>query len=360
MFYLKKLKLTNFRCYTQIEQEFSPTKNIIIGENAIGKTSLVEAIYFLCFGKSFREAKDIDIIKTNAEFYNIKGEFVDEIKKANDNVIIGYDKKCKKIQKNQNIYKNLSEYVGYFKSIIFSPDDLSFIKGGPIERRKFLDANISQLDSKYLKNLIEYKKILKQRNEFLKNSTLENYNKDLLTILNTSLVERAKIIIKAREELINKLNPYVKNNSLKISLGQEIVEMKYKPNTEVVNLEKNINAREKHDLFMQTTTVGPHRDDIEILINRQDAAIYGSQGQIKTAILAIKLGLTEFIKENDNKILIILDDVFSELDIDRQIALLLMINLGNQVFITTTDLNSIPLEVVGESKIIKLGKEGQQ
>ena len=206
MFYLKKLKLTNFRCYTQIEQEFSPTKNIIIGENAIGKTSLVEAIYFLCFGKSFREAKDIDIIKTNAEFYNIKGEFVDEIKKANDNVIIGYDKKCKKIQKNQNIYKNLSEYVGYFKSIIFSPDDLSFIKGGPIERRKFLDANISQLDSKYLKNLIEYKKILKQRNEFLKNSTLENYNKDLLTILNTSLVERAKIIIKAREELINKLN----------------------------------------------------------------------------------------------------------------------------------------------------------
>lgn len=359
MFYLKKIKLNNFRCYTQSTFDFSPTKTLIIGENAVGKTSLVEGIYYLCFGKSFRDARDMDVLKKNTDFYYISGEFY-ENEYSNSKVSIGYDKKSKRIQKNSLIYKSISEYVGYFKTIVFSPDDLALIKGAPLERRKFLDINISQLDENYLKNLIEYKKILKQRNEFLKNSTSEEYDHCLLEVLTTSLIEKARYIIQARKKIIQELNPYIEKIAKSISNGQEIVKLTYSPNSFEDELEGNMMLKEKYDLYTQTTNTGPHRDDVEIKINGEDASTYGSQGQIKTAVLAIKLGLTEYIRKNDDKIIIILDDIFSELDVERQKAILQLIALGNQVFITATDLNSIPDDVIGDGKIIKLRKEEEQ
>ena len=233
-FYLKQIQLINFRCYQNRTFKFAPGKNLIVGTNAVGKTSLMEGIYCLGFAKTFRNVKDVDLINKGNSFYNLKGEFFNngEI----DKVISSYNQENKRIIKNNQIYKTISDYLGYFNIICFDPDDLELVKGGPSVRRKFLDVNIGQINHKYLNALIKLKKILKERNEYLKSVDINNFDKVLLDILTTSLVKEAEIIISERKRFINELNTYLNPILNQISSQRENVEIVYKPNCNVDKL----------------------------------------------------------------------------------------------------------------------------
>ena len=347
MFYIKNVKINNFRCYLTKEVEFSPNSNIIIGKNASGKTSLVEAVCYLCLGKSFKNAKDVELIKINKDYFNIIGNIIENEEK-NNRIVIGYDTKTKKINYNGKVMSSISDYVGKYKVITFSPDDLELIKGTPTVRRRFIDINLCQIDSKYLKLLMEYKHLLKRRNEILK---LENIDSKYLDILSGEIIERAKYIINKRRKIVEMLNEYIEKKSKFLTNDQEIVELEYFPNVTEEEIKNKFKNDLKIDILTKTTNNGPHRDDLNIYINRQKASIFASQGQIRTAVLAIKLGIADSFRSNNESMIIILDDVLSELDINRQIKLLESIKNGNQVFITTTDIKNIPSNIIKDSKI---------
>lgn len=349
MFYINDVKINNFRCYKSEEFSFSSTCNIIIGKNASGKTSLAEAICYLCLGKSFKSTKDIDLIKLDNEYFNIIGHIIDE---KTNRIVVGYDKKVKKISFNNKTIPTISEYVGKYKIITFAPDDLELIKGNPSVRRRFIDMNICQIDNLYLKTLMEYKHLLKQRNELLK---LDNIDYQYLNIITLELIKRAKYIIEKRKIFVLELNQYIKTKSLELTDEKETVYLEYNPNVQIENIDNQFKNDLKLDLLTKTTNNGPHRDDYNIYINERKANIYASQGQIRTAVLSIKLSISEKFKQNNESMVIILDDVFSELDVNRQIKLLECIKTGNQVFITTTDINNLPKSIIESSKIIKIG-----
>lgn len=356
MLYLKKLKLTNFRCYSNKEFEFGPKRNIIFGRNAVGKTSIVEAIHCLGLAKSFRSVKDIDLIKKGQSFYNIKGEF--HLDDERIKIMVSYDSTDKRITKNASIYRSISDYVGLINVIVFSPDDLDLVKGAPSERRKFLDQNIGQFRKSYLYSLIRYKKILKERNEFLKNQEHNNYNNELFKVLTQGLIKEAIEIIKERQNFIEALNPIISEISSNLSMGEEIVQMVYNSNANVDNLWKRADERRSYDFFMKTTTWGPTRDDIDILLNGEKAATYCSQGQIRSITVATKLALAKLFMNNNCKLIIVLDDVLSEFDNTRQEQVLKLINKDIQTFITTTSIDNINLEIVNDSNVLEIRKGG--
>lgn len=351
MFFLKKIKLNNFRCYSNKIYEFKPGKNIITGQNAVGKTSLVEAIYCLCFGKSFRDINDVDLIKKNNDYFYILGEFYG---KENDMISLSYDKSKKIVEKNNKKIKSLSEYLGYFNIVVFSPDDLEMVKGSPANRRKFLDVNISQIDKVYLNSSIRYKKILKERNELLKNSELDSYNEELLNILTNTLIDEAKVIIKKRTGFVDMLNEILKVKHHQISSGTEEVQIVYKPKNNVENLLKVSKERHSFDIINKTTTWGPSRDDFSFYMNGQDASTYCSQGQIRSICLSLKLALVDLIEKYNEKIIVVLDDVFSELDVVRQNKLLNMLSNEKQTFITTTSIEALTDDVKRDSNLIEI------
>lgn len=359
MIHIKKLKLYNFRCFSKYEVDFSNKINILVGNNAVGKTSVAESIYCLSFAKSHRANNDQQLIKIGNEYAIIKGNFENKDKKYEVNLNI--TDKGKKIIINNKPLSNLSDYIGFLNVVIFCPEDMEIVKGGPATRRKFLDSNISQMDSIYLKSSINYRKILKERNELLKMMS-ESANKDfnLLDIYTQALIKEAKNIIKTRRDFINALNPYVLTKINAISDGKESGIIKYLPNVDIDDLENVFKNNQKNDLFYKTTTKGPHRDDFLIELNDNNVAQFGSQGQQRTTVLAIKLALAELISKKSDNLIIILDDVFSELDLNRQNEIINLLSETNQIFITTTSVESLSEKVLKDSRIITLMKECEE
>lgn len=355
MVHLNNLQLTNFRCYRNLKMNFSNKINIFVGDNAVGKTSIVEAIHCLGFAKSHKANNDFQMIKNGESFAVIKANFEKDDKK--DEIVISLSDKGKKIQRNNKVYNNISEYIGYLNVVMFCPEDLNIIKGSPSERRKFLDTNISQIRPDYLKSLIIYRKLLRQRNEILKNINDNKYDYDLLMIVTKEMAKEAKRIVLSRLKFIDKLNPYLKEKALIISDHQETSEIRYLSNLDFHNYEKEFIEAIDSDIFARTTTKGPHRDDFSIEINAFNLAIYGSQGQQRTIALAIKLAVADLIKETSDNLIIILDDVFSELDINRQNEILRVLNQANQIFITTTTVENLSASVLEDSKVITIRKE---
>lgn len=352
MFYIKEVKMNYFRCYSSANFKFSKSKNIIIGDNGTGKTTLVEALCYLCLGKSFKNVKDNEVIQIDAPYFNIIGEIEDASKSSTSKIVVGYDKKTKKISNNGVFYKTLSEYVGKYKVVSFSPDDLDLIKGSPVVRRRLVDMYLCQKEHQYMKTLSEYKHILKQRNELLKNKSIDMQYLDVIT---TALIEKAVYIINKRNEFVEKLSSFVERKSQTLTNGNETVRLEYKPNCNINEICEKFQNDQQLDILTQSTNNGPHRDDIVIYVNSQKASVYSSQGQIRTAVLAIKLSIVEYFKTIDDNIIIILDDVFSELDNFRQINLIESIGQDNQVFITSTNVDNIPENTIKESKIIRIG-----
>lgn len=348
--------MINFRCYDDRTFLFTPRCNIIVGNNAIGKTSLVEAIYCLCFGKSFKNIKDNEILQKEKAFFRLEACF--ENNEETDVVTFSFDSKNKRIEKNNKTYKNTSEYIGYFNIVVFSPDDLELVKGAPTIRRQFLDIHLSQMSKKYLLSLIRYKKILKERNELLK-QIKKTVDDKLFDSITEALIREAHTIIETRAAFIEKLNPFVEKHTTRISFGKDRVNIGYKPHTIVDNLSKTATENKERDWAMQTTTWGPTRDDIEVEINGEQASVFGSQGQIRTICLAMKMGLAEMMRQNNERTLIILDDVFSELDVKRQNTIISSLNDEYQTFITTTTVQTISKTVLNEANIIEIKEEAK-
>lgn len=351
MFYIKKIKINNFRCFKSKEFDFSPFVNIIIGPNGCGKTTIVEAVSYLCLGKSFKGAKDRDVVALNEEYFNVISEFEE---KQTNKVVVSYSQNQKRIKKDAKVFNTLSEYVGEYVVVDFCPDDLYIIKGSPAERRRFIDLFVSQLDKKYLLTLSEFKKILKLRNEYLKNTEENKIDNNYLDVTTEQLIEKAKIIISYRTKYVNQINTLLKVISKELTNDQETVEINYEPNIASDLIEKIMISNRKKDIICQNTSNGPQKDDFIIKINGKEANLYGSQGQIRTAVLALKIACFKIFKQYKEKVVIILDDVFSELDLNRQKYLLNYIKDSAQTFITTTDVKKIPEEVLNFSKIIEI------
>lgn len=354
MFFIKKVILQNYRCFKKKGIDFSNKINIIVGPNAVGKTSVVEAINLLSCCKSHKTNNDKELIKKNEDFYSVKAEVNGE---NADDIQMIYSSKGKKVLKNEKQFKNLSEYIGYFNCIMFCPEDLKIVKGDPEEKRRFLDLFISQIDKEYLISLMKYKKILKTRNLYLKEN--DSYDDIYLKILDESLINEAKVIIKKRRNIIEELNDKFNEKVMMISDSKECGKLVYKPNVDVEKIDETFFVKRTVDCVLKTTSCGPHRDDMKIFINDDDGSVYASQGQQRTLALALKLAQADVIKEKRSKIVVVLDDVFGELDLKRQNQLMKLINYDNQIFITTTTIENLSDEIIKVSNIIKIDKDGE-
>lgn len=351
---IRHLSLTDYRCYSRYFISFGDKVNVIVGDNAVGKTSIVEAIYCLALGKSFKTRSDRELIKHGSLFSVVKGTFDPN----NDEVSLVVTDKGKKLKKNNIEYRQLSEHLGFLNVVMFTPEDLELIKGGPNQRRGFLDINLAQFNKEYLDNLISYKKILKQRNEVLKEIKIK-YDIAYLEVLTESLINNALKIVEIRNKFLSKLLPLANKNLSMLSENNEVMDIVYKPSCSVDKMWKTFSDRQDYDILMQTTTIGPHRDDFLVYINGNLVNLFGSQGQQRSASLAIKLGFAEMLNKITNSVIIILDDVFSELDENRQNRIFDLVKNYNQIFITTTSIDSINKEILQDCKIIELLKDGE-
>lgn len=333
---IQEICLKNFRNYEEQKIVLSENANVFYGNNAQGKTNILEAVYFCALGRSFRTHKEIELIhfKGDNALINVKYQ-----KNNRENEVdISLDRKNSKIIKLNKIKlaKN-SELVGNINLVLFSPDDIMILKQGPALRRKFLDILISQLKPKYLHELSQYNKILEQRNAMLKSKKV-----DTLEIWNEQLAVQAEKIHNYREMYIKKLQEKLERIHPGLTNQKETIKIVYK--TKFKNKEQFLNLLEDNqtlDLVRGYTNEGVHREDFEITINEKSLNLYGSQGQHRTAILALKIAELDIIKEEigENPVLL-LDDVTSELDENRVMAIFEVVK-DYQVLITCTDINSV-------------------
>ena len=335
---IKSLDLENYRNYKNLYLEFDEGTNILTGENAQGKTNILEAIYLCSTTKSHRGSKDGEIIN----FENDEGHVRSVINKKNEEIRIDLHlrkSKSKVIALNLEKLKKTSELIGILNVVLFSPEDLNIIKGGPSYRRSFIDMQICRLDSSYVFNLSSYNKIIDQRNKLLKDIYFEPALKETLFIWDSQLQSYGSQVIKKRKEFVEELNEIVKEIHYKLTGQKEFLDIKYEPDTLEDEIEKNLRLNAERDLKSKMTSCGPHRDDYVININGIDARKFGSQGQQRTAALSLKLAEIEIIKKNTNDSpIFLLDDVLSELDSNRQNMLLESIS-DMQTIITCTGLD---------------------
>lgn len=343
---INSIVIENFRNIQKLNLDFEDV-NIIYGENAQGKTNLVEAIYLFTGSKSFRGVKDKELIKFDAPFSKIKIDFENKNRNQNAEIIIDDKRKATLNGIKKNSAVSLGEEL---KAVIFSPVHLSMVKDGPGERRKFIDNALCQLKANYRNVLKEYNRCLLQRNMLLKDISKNSSLTDMLYIWDKNLAVSASKIIYQRNKYIEALLPYAKEIFGGLSGGKEDIDLiltgkfDYK-NLSVNEIEKNlIKELEKsryNDILNRSTSVGPHRDDMEILINAKSARSYGSQGQQRSCVLTLKLAEASLLKEmTQDEPLALLDDVMSELDISRQDYILNHIK-DWQVFITCCDANTV-------------------
>lgn len=334
---VKSLELSDYRNYNSLSLEFNKGTNILYGDNAQGKTNILEAIYLCGMTKSHKGSKDKEIIQLEKDESHIR--LIIEKERAVHKIDMHLKKnKPKGVAINGLPIRKSSELFGMVNIVLFSPEDLGLIKNGPSERRRFIDLELCQLDKVYLYNLSKYNKIVIQRNNLLKQLGFNKLLMDTLSIWNIQLLEYGTKIIKQRNEFINNLNEIIFGIHKKLSGDKEELLIKYEPNIKIEEFEKKLEKSTDRDIAMKMTTVGPHRDDICFKIGNIDIRKYGSQGQQRTSSLSLKLAEIQLVKNiiHDSPILL-LDDVLSELDRNRQNHLLNSID-GIQTIITCTGL----------------------
>ena len=339
--YIKTLELSDFRNYDNLSINFGQDTNILYGDNAQGKTNVLESVYLAATTRSHRGSKDKEIIRFGKEEAHIK-----MIVMKNE-VPVRIDMHLKKnkpkgIAVNGIPLKRASELFGILNVVFFSPEDLNVIKNGPAERRKFIDTELCQLDKIYLHDLISYGKILNQRNRLLKDIVYAKGGHELfdtLDIWDIQMAEYGRKIIDKRSEFIKELNETVRKIHGNLTGGLEELNVIYEPDCTAEKLESTICANRERDMRMRLTSAGPHRDDLCVMANGIDIRKYGSQGQQRTAALSLKLSEIYIVKRKikDTPVLL-LDDVLSELDSSRQNYLLDSIS-DIQTLITCTGLD---------------------
>ena len=333
--WIKNIKIKNFRNYNQEEINLEKNINIFYGKNAQGKTNIIEAIFLCSLGKSFRAKKDNEMIKLNEENAIVEIEYEKSDRDGKIKIEIGNKKN---IYLNGIKIKKLSELLGNLNIVIFTPDDIGILKGGPQNRRRFLDIMISQLRPNYMHILNLYLKTIEQRNKYLRQIKEEHKDENLLEIWDEKLAEYAVKIYEYRKEFIEKIIKKINIIHKNITNGEEQIELEYI--TECDDKEKYLELlkqRRKLDIIKGFTTKGIHRDDFVIYINKKEIKIFGSQGQNRTAMLSLKLAELQVIYDEIGEYpILLLDDFMSELDRTRRKNFLENIE-GTQVIITGTE-----------------------
>ena len=333
--WIKKIKINNFRNYKKEEINLEKNINIFYGQNAQGKTNIIESIFLCSLGKSFRTKKDKEMIKLNEQNALVEVEYEKSDRDGKIKIEIGNKKN---IYLNGIKIKKLSELLGNLNIVIFTPDDINILKGGPQNRRRFLDIMISQLRPNYMHILNLYLKTIEQRNKYLRQIKEEHKDENLLEIWDEKLAEYAVKIYEYRKEFIEKIIKKINIIHKNITNGEEQIELEYI--TECDNKEKYLQLlkeRRKLDIIKGFTTKGIHRDDFVIYINKKEIKIFGSQGQNRTAMLSLKLAELQVIYDEIGEYpILLLDDFMSELDRTRRKNFLENIE-GTQVIITGTE-----------------------
>ncbi|MBL0310843.1 MAG: DNA replication/repair protein RecF [Bacteroidetes bacterium] len=337
--FLTRISLSNFKNHENLSLGFSHKINCIIGNNGVGKTNLLDAIYYLCLTKSYFNSTDQQNILFGKDFFRLEGSFM----KGEESFDLVYKLpvgKRKELLVNESLLPKLSDHVGGFPAIIISPDDSVLINGGSEERRRFLDNTISQVNHQYLDSLIQYNKILAQRNASLKrfaesgrvdNTLLDSYDQQMVPLGNE--------IHQARKAAIVLLESLFQNFHRQVSYGREVTGFRYQSPLNEQAFESLLKANRNRDLVLQRTDTGVHKDDIEFRIGENRLKRFGSQGQQKSFIVSLKFSQYEYIRKNKNFApVLLIDDIFDKLDTDRSRKLVELIseNGFGQVFITDT------------------------
>lgn len=350
---IKSLELENFRNYKSLNIEFDKGVNILYGDNAQGKTNILEAIYVSATTKSHKGAKDKEIINFEAEEAHIKTYLDKEGLERRVDMHLRKSK-SKGIAIDTVRLKKAAQLLGLLNVVFFSPEDLSIIKDAPAQRRRFVDMELCQLDQSYLYDLNQYNKIIAQRNKLLKDMYNNQDLKNMLGIWDMQIITYGQKIIKRRRLFVDQLNEIIDEIHYKLSGGKEKIKVEYAPYVSEDNFEEMLKKAREKDIKLKSTSVGPHKDDFIFIVNGIDIRTYGSQGQQRTAALSLKLSEIELVKKitGDNPVLL-LDDVLSELDSNRQNHLLN--NIGDiQTIITCTGLEDFVNNRIKINKIFKV------
>ena len=362
---LNSLKLQNFRNYESVQLSFSKNINIFIGDNAQGKTNILESIYVLAITKSHRLFIQDNLIQDTKEFSRIEGEMSKNEKTYKLSILM--NSQGKNVSINRLNIKKISDYIAKMNVIIFSPDDIELIKGSPASRRKFLNIEIGQLYHKYLFVLSQYNQLLKNRNDYLKKLKNEKLDQDYMNILTNQLVDKAMDIYTMRSDFIDKTNGFLSKIYLDIAKEGRLL-LNYETTIPIDLLKESkskfkekmrdkLNHNLQREIILGQTMIGPHRDDFSLLIDGFDIRNYGSQGQQKVAIISLKLSEIDIFKEVKKEYpILLLDDIFSELDIGKKNNLMKYINTDIQTIITTTDIHKIEKNILKEADIFLIEK----
>ena len=358
---INKLTVNNFRNYDNLKIDFADKLNIIYGQNGQGKTNLLESIYVLALTSSHRSFTSDNLIKQGETKADIKGKIKKEM---SYNLEIELSKKSKTVKIDNKVITKLSDYIEKMNIIIFSSEDLDLIKGFPGVRRKYFNLELSQISKNYYQTLIDFNKLLKIRNEFLKdlNASIK-IDLNYFDILTDYLINKSVFIYQMRKKYVDKLNDICPRIFEEIATLKGF-NIKYKPSIEITSFDKNTIKAKLEEVFkinrekeikQNTTLYGPHRDDFTFNIEDNNLCNFGSQGQQKMAVIALKLSEIEIFKDyKKTSPIILLDDVFSDLDNAKKNNLLNHIDKDMQVIITTTNLDSIDKKLLSKAKLIHI------
>lgn len=357
--FIKKLTIQHFKNHPFREFDFSSQINCFVGNNGVGKTNILDALYYLSVGKSFLNSSDIQNIENQQDFFTIEGMIFNEDK--DDIIKIAQSKDSRKtIKKNDKTYGKMAEHIGYLPSVMISPYDQNLISDGSESRRKFLDAMISQIDSEYLFNLIQYQKTLQQRNALLKNFAKNRYfDTDSLEIYNEPLINFGQKIYEKRKTFSQDILPSLQHFYAIISNHKEEIFITYKSDLET-EFETLLRENLEKDRILTYTAKGVHKDDLIFEMNGQNIKKTGSQGQQKTFLIALKLAQMNIIKSKSQKTpILLLDDIFDKLDDLRVAQLIELVNQEHfgQIFITDTHkerTENVVKNITEESKIFEI------
>ena len=335
---LKNIQLKNFRNYDELPLDFHPQLNIFLGQNAQGKTNILEAIHFLALTRSHRTSHDKELIRWNEQEMKVAGT----VEKAHSKVPLEVQLTSKgRIAKANHLKENrLADYIGQLNLIMFAPENLELVKGAPAVRRRFMDIELGQIRPVYLYDSMRYNRALKERNAYLKFDK-EKIDKHFLSVLDEQLAEHGNKIMLERKQFIQKLEFHAHKIHEQLTHGLENLKIDYVRHVKA-DFAKELLARQDHDIFRHQTSVGPHRDDLQFFINNINVADFGSQGQQRTVALSIKLAEIDLIFEETGEYpILLLDDVMSELDNSRQLDLIATALDKTQTFMTTTTLDHL-------------------
>ena len=352
---VESVELKDYRNYEFLDMNFNEHVNIIYGDNAQGKTNILESIYMCSTSKSHRGSKDREIVRFGEDESHIKLNVLKHVMKYRIDMHLKKNK-TKGIAVNGIPIKKAVELFGIINIVFFSPEDLNIIKNGPSERRRFMDMELSQLDKIYLSNLVNYNKVLNQRNKLLKDIAFSPSEQlmQTLDIWDMQLVKYGSLIIKGRKSFIEKINTIISDIHSRLTGGIENIKVCYVPDVDVNDFEEEVRNSRQKDIKYKVTGKGPHKDDLIFLINDNDVRKYGSQGQQRTAALSLKLSEIELVKLviKDTPVLL-LDDVLSELDSNRQNFLINSIG-DIQTIVTCTGLEEFINNRMNINKIFKV------